>query len=226
MLRQVLEECMSKCGPKFHSEIGKFRFLNELIRLVSPVYQGDTTPKKIRDKILDLILLWTVNYPHETKIKEAYEMLLKRGVRHEYVKAVQIQSKTKLPTDERPQAQPDLSDKLKKLLQSSQPSDHKAANLLIQNMVKEKERRTEVHIRRKLQLKEIYENAQLLNDMLTEMGPSVDGGDVLTEDVLVTLNDLYESCRKLQPTILILIGDLNDTDLLGEWLMRDGMGEE
>lgn len=115
---QVLEECMSKCGPKFHSEIGKFRFLNELIRLVSPVYQGDKTPKKIRDKILDLMLLWTVNYPQETKIKEAYEMLLKRGVRHEFVRAVQIQSKNETA---KPTAQPDLSDKLKKLLQSTNP---------------------------------------------------------------------------------------------------------
>lgn len=208
---------MSKCGPKFHSEIGKFRFLNELIRLVSPVYQGDKTPKKIRDKILDLMLLWTVNYPQETKIKEAYEMLLKRGVRHEFVKAIQIASKNEVvkSTPERTPPQPDLSDKLKKLLQSTNPSDHKAANLLIQNMVKEKERRTEVQARRKLQLKEVYENAFLLNEMLDQTG-SAHGAEVLTEDVLVTLNDLYEACKKLQPTILILVGDLNETDLLGE----------
>lgn len=203
---------MSKCGPKFHSEIGKFRFLNELIRLVSPVYQGDKTPKKIRDKILDLMLLWTVNYPQESKIKEAYEMLLKRGVRHEFVRAVQIQSKNETA---KPTAQPDLSDKLKKLLQSTNPSDHKAANLLIQNMVKEKERRTEVQARRKLQLQEVYENSYLLNEMLNQTG-SANGAEVLTEDVLVTLNDLYEACRKLQPTILILVGDLNETELLGE----------
>lgn len=203
---------MSKCGPKFHSEIGKFRFLNELIRLVSPVYQGDKTPKKIRDKILDLMLLWTVNYPQESKIKEAYEMLLKRGVRHEFVRAVQIQSKNETA---KPTAQPDLSDKLKKLLQSTNPSDHKAANLLIQNMVKEKERRTEVQARRKLQLQEVYENSYLLNEMLNQTG-SANGAEVLTEDVLVTLNDLYEACRKLQPTILILLGDLNETELLGE----------
>lgn len=210
---------MSKCGPKFHNEIGKFRFLNELIRLVSPVYQGDKTPKTIRDKILDLMLLWTVNYPQETKIKEAYDMLLKRGVRHEFVKAVQIQNKndpTKaMAPQERAPPQPDLSDKLKKLLQSTNPSDHKAANLLIQNMVKEKERRTEVQVRRKLQLKEVYENAHLLNEMLDQTG-SASGAEVLTDDVLVTLNDLYEACKKLQPTILILVGDLNETELLGE----------
>lgn len=135
---------MSKCSTKFHNEVGKFRFLNELIRLVSPQYQGKSTPKKIRDKILDLMLLWTVNYPEETKIKEAYDMLLKRGVQHEFVKAVTIQNQTNKsdgtnsvkPPPHEP-SQPDPADKLKSLLQSTKSCDHKAANLLIQNMVKE-----------------------------------------------------------------------------------------
>lgn len=112
---------MSKCGPKFHNEVGKFRFLNELIRLVSPQYDGDKTPKKIRDKILDLMLLWTINYPHEKKIKEAYDMLLKRGVRHETAKPQIVQNNNK-PAESSPdvklreKAEPDLSAKLQRLL--------------------------------------------------------------------------------------------------------------
>lgn len=131
---------MSKCGAKFHSEVGKFRFLNELIRLVSPQYDGDKTPKKIRDKILDLMLLWTINFPHEKKIKDAYDMLLKRGVRHETAKPVVVQNNNKPePADVkiREKAEPDLAAKLQRLLRSTNPADHKAANLLIQNMVKE-----------------------------------------------------------------------------------------
>lgn len=132
---------MSKCGPKFHSEVGKFRFLNELIRLVSPQYDGDKTPKKIRDKILDLMLLWTINFPHEKKIKEAYDMLLKRGVKHETAKPQVVQNNNKPePLSDvklREKAEPDLSAKLQRLLRSSNPADYKAANLLIQNMVKE-----------------------------------------------------------------------------------------
>lgn len=27
---------MKNCGKRFHSEVGKFRFLNELIKVVSP----------------------------------------------------------------------------------------------------------------------------------------------------------------------------------------------
>lgn len=33
---QVLEACMKNCGRRFHNEVGKFRFLNELIKVVSP----------------------------------------------------------------------------------------------------------------------------------------------------------------------------------------------
>ena len=32
----VLEACVKSCGPLFHSEVGKFKFLNEMIKLVSP----------------------------------------------------------------------------------------------------------------------------------------------------------------------------------------------
>lgn len=33
---QVLEACMKNCGRRFHNEVGKFKFLNELIKVVSP----------------------------------------------------------------------------------------------------------------------------------------------------------------------------------------------
>ncbi len=33
---QLLEACVKNCGQRFHQEMGKFRFLNELIRMISP----------------------------------------------------------------------------------------------------------------------------------------------------------------------------------------------
>ena len=33
---QVIESCVKNCGKRFHQEIGKFRFLNEMIKVVSP----------------------------------------------------------------------------------------------------------------------------------------------------------------------------------------------
>lgn len=33
---QVLEACMNNCGKRFHGEVAKFRFLNELIKVLTP----------------------------------------------------------------------------------------------------------------------------------------------------------------------------------------------
>lgn len=33
---QVLEACMNNCGQRFRSEVAKFRFLNELIKVLTP----------------------------------------------------------------------------------------------------------------------------------------------------------------------------------------------
>lgn len=64
----------------FQAEIGKFRFLNELIKLVSPKYLGNSTPSVIKNKIIDLLKVWSQRYPKETKITEAFDMLVKQGV--------------------------------------------------------------------------------------------------------------------------------------------------
>jgi VHS domain len=33
---KTLEACVKNCGKRFQQEIGKFKFLNELIKVVSP----------------------------------------------------------------------------------------------------------------------------------------------------------------------------------------------
>lgn len=71
---------MQNCGPQFQAEVGKFRFLNELIKLISPKYLGSLTPDAVRTEIIELLYLWTREYPIETKIQEAYEMLKKQRV--------------------------------------------------------------------------------------------------------------------------------------------------
>ncbi|KAG8511138.1 ADP-ribosylation factor-binding protein GGA1 [Galemys pyrenaicus] len=85
----VLETCMKSCGKRFHDEVGKFRFLNELIKVVSPKppfprspkYLGSRTSEKVKNKILELLYSWTLCLPEEVKIAEAYQMLKKQGLR-------------------------------------------------------------------------------------------------------------------------------------------------
>lgn len=81
----------------------------------------------------------------------------------------------------------------------------------------QKERRHEVKMRRKLELKEITENATVLQQMLDQLEEEEKNGSEgeISEDALATLKYLYDSCKKLQPTILILLGDTDDSDCLG-----------
>uniref|UniRef100_A0A8D0UP07 VHS domain-containing protein n=1 Tax=Sus scrofa TaxID=9823 RepID=A0A8D0UP07_PIG len=67
----VLEACMKNCGRRFHNEVGKFRFLNELIKVVSPKYLGDRVSEKVKTKVIELLYSWTLALAEESKIKDA-----------------------------------------------------------------------------------------------------------------------------------------------------------
>lgn len=131
--------CMAKCGSAFHAEVGKFRFLNEMIKLVSPKYLGSQTPLTVRQKVLQLMYVWTLDFPKETKIKEAYDMLRKQGVIKE-VPSLSISADG--INCQRNNANSVFQDEEKSkllhcLLQSKNPEDLQAANRLIKSMVKE-----------------------------------------------------------------------------------------
>lgn len=87
--------------------------------------------------------------------------------------------------------------------------------------MKQKERRHEVKMRRKIELKEITENATVLMDMLEqiEIDQRRDASANVSEDTLATLKCLYDSCQKLQPTLTILLNDTDDSDCLGSFLL-------
>ena len=48
----VLEASARSCGTEFHAEVGKFKFLNEMIKLVSPKYLGPRTPEHVKKKVM------------------------------------------------------------------------------------------------------------------------------------------------------------------------------
>lgn len=47
----MLDRCMRRCDANFHAEVGKFRFLNEMIKLVSPKYFADRTAPEVRTRV-------------------------------------------------------------------------------------------------------------------------------------------------------------------------------
>lgn len=134
----MLDHGMQKCGTAFQSEVGKFRFLNEMIKLVSPKYLGCYTPVSVKQKVLQLMYLWTLDYPKETKVREAYDMLKKQGVIKEVPLSISAEKYTVPDQKVNTIFQDDEKSKLlKKLLKSKNPEDLQAANRLIKTMVKE-----------------------------------------------------------------------------------------
>ncbi|XP_037544818.1 ADP-ribosylation factor-binding protein GGA1 [Nematolebias whitei] len=205
----VLETCMKNCGKRFHSEVGKFRFLNELIKVVSPKYLGSRSPEAVKKKVLELIYSWTLGLPDETKISDAYQMLKKQGI---------IKQDPELPPDKLlnlPPARPkntifedeEKSKMLSRLLTSSHPEDLKAANKLIKEMVQEDQRRAEKVSKRVNAIQEVKESVALLTQLLQDYDRTA-----TNQSNAELIQDLYQRCEKMRPTLFRLASDTEDND--------------
>ncbi|XP_060890217.1 ADP-ribosylation factor-binding protein GGA1-like isoform X2 [Labrus mixtus] len=205
----VLETCMKNCGKRFHSEVGKFRFLNELIKVVSPKYLGSRSPEPVKTKVLELIYSWTLGLPEEAKICDAYHMLKKQGI---------IKQDPDLPPDKLlnlPPSRPknaifedeEKSKTLSRLLNSSHPDDLKAANKLIKEMVQEDQRRAEKVSKRVNAIQEVNESVALLTQLLHDYDSKAtnqSNGELV--------QDIYQRCEKMRPTLFRLASDTEDND--------------
>lgn len=197
---------MESCGPRFRQEVGKFKFLNELIKLVSKKHMGDVTPKELQTKILDILFTWTSKYPKEVKIKEAYDMLKTQGIIHQPTKNVLLNATTTKTVSSSLETRPKTMDvremALRKLVKSKNPKDIEQANLLIQNIVREDERHAQIKTRRSLEMKKVSENVTLLGEMLENYDKNT-----TSNDELALINELYESCQIFMPMISKLATD-------------------
>ncbi|XP_044261949.1 ADP-ribosylation factor-binding protein GGA3 [Tribolium madens] len=212
----ILDTCMSKCGTAFQSEVGKFRFLNEMIKLVSPKYLGSQTPLLVKQKVLQLMYIWTLDYPKETKIKEAYDMLRKQGVIKEIPNPNIVQN-VNIPRKKVTNSvfhDEEKSKILQKLLQSKDPEDIQAANWLIKSMVKEDDKRAELKSRRVSELESVQNNVRLLNEMLDSYKPGISSADELD-----LIKELHQSCERLRQNLMKLTAETQQNEeILGDVL--------
>ncbi|KAG7491530.1 hypothetical protein MATL_G00004640 [Megalops atlanticus] len=205
----VLETCMKNCGKRFHSEVGKFRFLNELIKVVSPKYLGTRAPEPVKKKVLEVMYSWTIGLPDETKISDAYQMLKKQGIVKQ--DPVLPDDKPLPPPPPRPKnaifEDEEKSKMLSRLLNSSHPEDLRAANKLIKEMVQEDQKRMEKVSERVNAIQEVKESVRLLTQLL---------GEYKKEDCSQSseelIKDLYQRCEKMRPTLFRLASDTEDND--------------
>ncbi|XP_060760413.1 ADP-ribosylation factor-binding protein GGA3 isoform X4 [Neoarius graeffei] len=213
----VLEACMKNCGRRFHNEVAKYRFLNELIKVVSPKYMGEGVSERVKTKIIEMLYSWTVAFPNEAKISEAYQTLRRQGL---------ISSDPELTADKTlipsPPSRPknpvfdneDMGKLLAELLRSKNPEDLQEANRLIKNMVKEDDARVQKMTKRMNTLEEVNNNVKLLSEMLSHYDQ--DRSSDADRDLI---KELYERCDKLRRTAFKLATETEDHDTsLGEIL--------
>uniref|UniRef100_A0A8V5HHN1 Uncharacterized protein n=1 Tax=Melopsittacus undulatus TaxID=13146 RepID=A0A8V5HHN1_MELUD len=206
----VLEACMKNCGRRFHNEVGKFRFLNELIKVVSPKYLGDRVSEKVKTKVIELLYSWTVALPEESKIKDAYYMLKRQGI--VMFDPVIPADRTLIPSPPPRPKNPVFDDEeksklLAKLLKSKNPDDLQEANKLIKSMVKEDEARIQKVTKRMHTLEEVNNNVKLLNEMLVHYSK-----EESSEADRELMKELCERCETKRRTLFKLASETEDND--------------
>ncbi|KAM8825219.1 ADP-ribosylation factor-binding protein GGA3 [Synchiropus picturatus] len=206
----VLEACMKNCGRRFHNEVAKYRFLNELIKIVSPKYMGDSAPEKVKTKIVEMLYSWTVAFPNETKISKAYQSLRMQGL---------VKCDPELPLDRTlipsPPTRPkhpvfdneDMGKLLAELLRSKNPEDLQEANRLIKSMVKEDEVRVQKVSKRINTLEEVNINVKLLSEMLTHYDK-----ERSSDSDKEIIKELYVRCDKLRRAAFKMATEAEDND--------------
>lgn len=201
----VLLEFLSKrCGPTFISELGKFKFLNELIKVLSPKYLGDQTSSCVKNKCAQLLHNWQRDFsPNEPKFAEAYNMLVREGI----ITASQIVSTDSVSEVCRSGSSAaenrqnifernKKSERLTQLLRSRNPADLREANALIKSIVEEDQVRMEKVSQRTSEMEALRNNTILLEEMIGTylLGES-------TEAELELMNELVQNIRRARPLL-------------------------
>ncbi|ODN04455.1 ADP-ribosylation factor-binding protein GGA1 [Orchesella cincta] len=186
---------------EFRTEIGRYRFLNEIIRILSPKYLGDKTPEAVKDRAMKFLedaagakrKRW---FPSEhSKVNSVYQSLIDGGI---------IQKPTKV-ADEEAELQKSIFERkenaliLKRLLQSKNPSDLQAANRLIKDLVEEETRRNE----RRAELHSLIDRIETSTGLLTEMLNQVS----IDKEIV---DELVDTCRNLQQKLGGVATETND----------------
>ncbi|XP_047503278.1 ADP-ribosylation factor-binding protein GGA3 [Pieris napi] len=217
----MLDRLMRKGDTNFQAEIGKFRFLNEMIKLVSPKYLADRTAPEVRTRVLQLLHAWSIEYPKENKFKVAFDMLKNQGVIKE--------TPPPLPPEEVSTARPRIksaifeddekSKLLQTLLQSKKPEDLQHANRLIKNMVKEEEKRNEANSRRALEVNAALDSAGVLADMLDHAAEA-------SPDEEQLIHELHSSCTRLRVVLQHLAASDTQVENLSDILHASDVLDE
>uniref|UniRef100_A0A673UJG2 Golgi associated, gamma adaptin ear containing, ARF binding protein 2 n=1 Tax=Suricata suricatta TaxID=37032 RepID=A0A673UJG2_SURSU len=178
--------------------------------LYALTYLGSWTTEKVKGRVIEILFSWTVWFPEDVKIRDAYQMLKKQGI---------VKQDPKLPVDKiLPPPSPwpkssifdadeEKSKLLTRLLKSNHPEDLQAANRLIKNLVKEEQEKSEKVSKRVSAVEEVRSHVKVLQEMLSMYRRP---GQAPPDQE--ALQVVYERCEKLRPTLFRLASDTTDDD--------------
>ncbi|CAA92026.2 ADP-ribosylation factor-binding protein GGA1 [Caenorhabditis elegans] len=149
---RALDYLVRNGGEKVHERCGRYKFLNELVRLIAPKYNGKLTSDALKTEIIKLLFIWQLSIKHIPKYKQVYESLkLSKIITDDpHVR------ETEVPVFAVPPVRSSVFDNeeqavlLKALLSSNRPEDLETANNLIKTLVETEEHKlVKIHERRK-----------------------------------------------------------------------------
>uniref|UniRef100_A0A0K0E5T1 VHS domain-containing protein n=1 Tax=Strongyloides stercoralis TaxID=6248 RepID=A0A0K0E5T1_STRER len=205
----VIEYCLRICGYRLAIDLGKYKFLNSIIKLLSPKYLGNETPKEIKDKVIVLLYGWQKYLGHIGKFKEVYTLLKKQNLIlndpkvniDEYVIECKKPVKMACFEDE------EKSKLLASLLASKKEEDLEAANRLIKCLVKSEEKKTERKIKKIKEVDKVKDYICILYKLLNNFS-----ANTTTIEECKTIEELYNKILKFQPIIQNYANETEDNE--------------
>eukprot|EP00055_Hartaetosiga_balthica_P012755 m.62923 g.62923 ORF g.62923 m.62923 type:complete len:629 (+) comp8047_c4_seq2:103-1989(+) len=227
---EVLDTAIYRCDS-VQTVVGKFRFLNEVIKMVSPKYH-ENRPQKVVLKVLEYLQKWAHTLQDEPKVNEVYMMLRKQGIVfpeadssarshqppfHHTSSSSSSRSYNNTLSSPGPRDSPLERDKkkakiLEKLLKSTDPNDLMKANKLIKKMVEEDAKRAERIANLHIEMQTTQENIQLLSDLLSNF--DVEHARVSDDEVI---QQLLATFKETRPRLVKLAAEA-DEEVLGDVL--------
>lgn len=211
---KLLEICIRNSGRGFHNEIGKYRFLNELIRVVSPKYLGPRCSQEVKSRVLENMFAWSIGLKEQTKIKDAYSMLKKQGIIKQDPKFDERLLMPAPPPAERCTLIKDEEEetRLHALLTSKKPEDIALANEMIKTMYEKDNQRLEKIGRKTVLMAEAKEKIGLMDEM-------INAGAMAKS----TICQIYHELEHMRPQLFRLTAetDENNDELMGILRLTD-----
>ncbi|VDO96084.1 unnamed protein product [Soboliphyme baturini] len=186
---KVLESCFRQCGQRFHNEVAKYRFLNELIKVVSPKYRGNQTSTRVKLRIMEILYTLQISLKHLPKLKQVYDMLKDQGVIAQDPTYLENLCDTRcLERESAPRRSPFESDEKS-----------------------EEEQKQEREEKRASDMKAIESSVHLLSEMINRFDPHL-----TTVHDMEVINDLAVSIEKMRTSLFQYAAEAGESeDVLG-----------